>query len=370
MKLRTFLAALTLAPLVALLIPLRLQHHNLRYPTSEPGAAVAEQSSDNPSHAARLIAAPGFVEPVSELITVSASAVGRLLYLKAEEGQSLHEGDVVGEIENGDVKAELAAAEADLKIRQSELARLNAGARDQERGQAAAALREAQATASLTKIQLDRQRLLLVDKAVSRAALDQAQSDFEAADARRKALAEKLSLVEAPPRDEDAAIAQAQVDAAVARIAAAQGALDKTIIKSPIEGVVLRRYQKPGEMMALLPPTPIFEIADMSQLRVRAQIDEADVGRVVVGQEVWITADAYGNRRFRGHVSQLGLMMGPKNFRTDKPGEKMDTKLLEAVVDLEPDVKMPIGLRVDVLFTDQVNEARIAPTNAEVSQAN
>jgi HlyD family secretion protein len=369
MKLRRFLAALTLAPLVALLIPLRLQHHNLRYPTSEPGAAVAEQAPDNPSHSARLIAAPGFVEPVSEMITVSASAVGRLLYLKTEEGQSLHEGEVVGEIENGDVRAELAAAEADLKIRQSELVRLNAGARDQERAQAAAGLREAQATATLTKVQLDRQKLL-VDKAISRATLDQAQSDFDAADARRKALAEKLSLVEAPPRDEDIAIAQAQVDAAVARIAVAQGTLDKTIIKSPIDGVVLRRYQKPGEMMALLPPTPIYEIADMSQLRVRAQIDEADIGRVVVGQEVWITADAYGNRRFRGRVSQVGLMMGPKNFRTDKPGEKMDTKLLEAVVDLEPDVKMPIGLRVDVLFTPQVGEARTASSNTDVSQTN
>jgi HlyD family secretion protein len=121
-------------------------------------------------------------------------------------------------------------------------------------------------------------------------------------------------------------------------------------------------------MMALLPPTPIFEIADMSQLRVRAQVDEADIGRVVVGQEVWVTADAYGSRRFRGRVSQVGLMMGPKNFRTDKPGEKMDTKLLEAVVDLEPDVKMPIGLRVDVLFTAQVGEARTASSNTDVSQ--
>ena len=368
MKLRNVVAALTLLPLVGLIIPLRLQHHGLRYPTSAPGAAVAEEA-DNPARSARLIAAPGFVEPVSEVITVSASAAGRLLYLKAEEGQSLNKGDLVGEIENGDLKAELAAVEADLKIRQSELARLNAGAREQERGQAAAALREAQATASLARVQLDRQKLL-VDKAISRATLDQAQGDFDAADARRKALAEKLSLVEAPPRPEDIAIAQAQVDAAVARIAAAQGLLDKTILKSPINGVVLRHYQKAGEMMALLPPTPIFEIADVSRLRVRAQIDEADVGRVAVGQEVWITADAYGNKRFRGHVSQVGLIMGPKNFRTDKPGEKMDTKLLESVVDLEPDVKMPIGLRVDVLFTDQVNEARMAPTNAEVSQAN
>jgi HlyD family secretion protein len=304
------------------------------------------------------------------VITVSASAAGRLLYLKVEEGQSLHAGDIIGETENGDLKAGLAAAEADLKMRQSELARLNAGAREQERGQAGAALREAQATASLARIQLDRQQKLVVNKAVSQASLDQAQSDFEAADARRKALAEKLSLVEAPPRDEDIAIAQAQVDAAVAHIAAAQGMLDKTVIKSPIDGVVLRRYEKAGEMMALLPPTPIFEIADVSRLRVRAQIDEADVGRVALGQEVWVTADAYGQKRFRGHVSQVGLIMGPKKFRTDKPGERMDTNLLEAVVDLDPDVKMPIGLRVDVLFADQVSEAPLAPANPEVSQAN
>ncbi len=361
MKFRRMTIVLTLVPLAALVVPLSWQHQTLRYPTaSSPGTAVAEES-DQGNRLPGIVAAAGFVEPVSDVVTVSASAAGRLDYLNVEEGQNLTAGAVVGEIENSDLKAELTSAEAELKIRQSELARLNAGARDQERGEAQAALRAAQATETFARVQLDRQKAL-VDKAVSRATLDQAQSDYDAAEAKRRALAEKLSLVEAPPRPEDVAIAEAQVQAAEARIASAKGLLEKTLIRSPMTGTVLRRYQKAGETMGLLPPTPIFQIADLSHLRVRAQVDEADVGRIEVGQKVFITADAYGNRRFPGHVSQVGLIMGRKNFRTDEPGERMDTNVLEAVIDLDPGVKMPVGLRVDVMFSERVDEARLTST--------
>lgn len=305
-----------------------------------------------PDHPSHLVAAPGFVEPASETYVISASAFGRLITMKAEEGAKVAAGEVIAEIENSDLQSQLRIAEAELKVRDSELARLQAGARDQERSQAAAALREADATSSLARTELTRQTSLVGGGAVSQATLDRARSDFAAADARRALLAEKLSLIQAPPRSEDVAIAEARVEDAQAHIAEAKALIEKTMIRSPIDGVLLRRYARVGEMMSLQPPTLIAEIGDVSRLRVRAHVDEADVGRVAVGQEVWITADAYPNRRFRGRVAQVGDIMGDKRFRTDRPGERLDTKVLEALIDLEPRVKMPVGLRVDVLFDE------------------
>lgn len=367
MKPSRLIVLLTLVLFGGVVIPLRWPHQTIGYFVSSPGAAVAEEL-DRGVPMGDVVAAPGFVEPASEVVTVSASAAGRLDYLNIEEGQDLTAGALVGEIDNDDLKAEIAGAEAELKIRQSELERLDAGARDQERGEAEASLRAAEATATLARAQLDRQKVL-VDKAVSRASLDKAQSDYDAAESQRQALAEKLSLVEAPPRPEDVAIAQAQVQAAEARVASAKGLLEKTFIKSPISGTVLRRYEKAGETVGLLPPTPIFQIADLSHLRVRAQIDEADVGRIAVGQKVSITADAYGSRRFTGRVSRIGLIMGPKNFRTEKPGERVDTNVLEALIDLDPTIKMPIGFRVDVIFSDQESEAQLPSATAETNHS-
>ena len=66
-----------------------------------------------------------------------------------------------------------------------------------------------------------------------------------------------------------------------------------------------------------------------------------------VGQTAYITAEAYGERRFTGKVIRLGEILGRKNIRTDEPRERVDTKILETLVELDPGANLPIGLRVD-----------------------
>ncbi len=69
-----------------------------------------------------------------------------------------------------------------------------------------------------------------------------------------------------------------------------------------------------------------------------------------VGQPATVTADAFGSRRFTGTVVQLASRLGPKYIRTDTPGERFDTKVLEALVQLDGHPPLPAGLRVDVSF--------------------
>jgi hypothetical protein len=92
-------------------------------------------------------------------------------------------------------------------------------------------------------------------------------------------------------------------------------------------------------------------IADVRMLRVRADVDERDVARLEVGQAAWVTADAYGDRRFEGRVVRVGRMLGRKTVRTDEPSEKTDTKVLETLVELAPGTRLPVGLRVDVFIS-------------------
>jgi len=74
---------------------------------------------------------------------------------------------------------------------------------------------------------------------------------------------------------------------------------------------------------------------------------KSDVSKLKVGQRAYVMAEAYGTRKFRGHVIRVGLILGKKNVRTDEPSEHVDTKILETLVELDPGQPLPLGLRVD-----------------------
>jgi hypothetical protein len=125
----------------------------------------------------------------------------------------------------------------------------------------------------------------------------------------------------------------------------------KTFHKALITRTVLRRHLKAGEPVSVLVPRPIVSLADISQLRVRAEVDERDLGRIHLGQQVVVLADAFPGRRFAGRVSRPGAQMGRKKVRTGDPAEKSDRDVLEVLVDLEEiDERLVVGLRTTVQF--------------------
>jgi len=298
---------------------------------------------------AHSVFAAGIVEPLSEERDVSAPTTGRITRSMIE-GTSVKVGDIVAEIESDDRQAELAAAKARLAIRESELARLQAGARLEERKEAAAALREAEASVALTKSLFDRRQSGARRDTDAGEALDRARADYQVALARRDLMAERLSLVTAPARQEDLAIAQSTLAAAQAEVGEAQARLEMTRLRAPIDGVLLKRYKRPGETVSNVPPTLIAQIGDIGHLRVRAQVDETDVASVAVGQPVSVTADAFKGHPLEGRVVKVGKRLGRKTVSTEMPGDRVDTRVLEVLIDLDGEPFIPVGLRVDVSF--------------------
>ena len=101
----------------------------------------------------------------------------------------------------------------------------------------------------------------------------------------------------------------AQVTQARAALTQANVNLQKTVITSPIDGIVIARNVDVGQTVAasLSAPT-LFEIAaDLSRMRLSASIDESDLGRIAQGQPVTFTVDAYPNETFSGEVQQVRL---------------------------------------------------------------
>jgi len=159
--------------------------------------------------------------------------------------------------------------------------------------------------------------------------------------------AQHFALIDAEAREEDRAHAQAAVATARAQLAEARAFLEKSTIRAPINGVILRKLRHGGESVSTQFDSPVITMADDSVLRVRLDVDESDVSKLRVGQRAYVTAEAYGTHKFWGHVIRVGRILGKKNVRTDEPSEHVDTKILETLVELEPGQQLPLGLRVD-----------------------
>ena len=311
-------------------------------------------TSGSPTSAAPLTdvvaAAPGRVEAISEEIRVGAQVGGRLRQVLVDENDRIARGQLIAVIENDEYRARVASAEATLRLREADARRVHNGARDQERRDAEASLHEAAAVLENASAEMTRKRELFAETVISRSELDAAEQQLGVARAKADSARERLSLVEAGARIEDRDHADADVALARAAVDEARALLEKTYVRSPIDGVVFRRFRRAGESVSTQFDSPIVTLADRSRLRVRVDVDETDVARLHTGQAAYVTADAFGDRHFTGHIVRVGQMLGKKNVRTDEPTERVDTKILETLVELDAGQELPLGLRVQAFL--------------------
>jgi HlyD family secretion protein len=293
------------------------------------------------------IAAPGRVEAFSEEIRVSSELSGRLRSVAVEEGDRVRKGQILAQIENDDFFARVAAAEAALTQREAELTRTVNGARTQERRASEAGVQAAEAVLENAGREAERRRVLADHQMISRDEAERYERGYQVARAEFERASQEFLLVDADPREEDRRRAEAAVAAARAQLAEARVYLEKTFIRSPMDGIILRKFRHAGESVSTQFDSPIVTLADDSSLRVRLDVDETDVARLKVGQPAFVIAEAYGTKKFTGHVLRVGHMLGKKNVRTDEPSERVDTKILETLVELDAGQVLPLGLRVD-----------------------
>ncbi|MCM0019849.1 MAG: efflux RND transporter periplasmic adaptor subunit [Tagaea sp.] len=317
-------------------------------------ALGARETAQAPAPAARetraSVVAPGRVEPATEERDVTAELRGKLVEVLVDEGDKVSEGQIVARLVDDEYRARVAQGRAGVALREAELERVLNGARGQERREAQAQTREAQAQLDQAKLDLARREPLARQGHSSGEALDRARTEVSAAEARLRARQERAALIDARARSEDIDIARAQLAMAKGQLAEAEAFLEKTRVRSPIDGTVLHRFKRTGEGVSDQPPTPIVKVGDLSRLRVRVDVDETDVARVAVGMRAYVTADAWPGRRFEGTVVRVGQRLGRKTLRTDDPTERNDTKVLETLIELDAGVVLPVGLRVDAFL--------------------
>jgi len=321
------------------------------------GACARQQSGStaaaDPGERGMHLAAGGLVEPADEERIIIPQLSGRLARVYVDEGDTVTAGQLIAEIENDEYRATLAAAEAQLALRGAELDRLRNGARPEEIAQAVAVLDAARVAEALARAVLARTEPLSTRNLVSADQLDRARAELDAARAERTRADAALALLRAGARIEDIAIAEAARAAAVAERDRASAQFEKSRIRSPVDGSVLKRDLREGETVVALSPLPLARIGDLRRRFVRADIEELDIARVRIGQHAEVTSDAFAGQRFAGTIVQVSQRMGRRNQTSGNPAEKQDAKVLQALIELAGDPPLPIGLRVDVFIDAQ-----------------
>lgn len=223
-----------------------------------------------PSQAYTLLNATGYVV-AQRKAAVASKATGRLEWLGVREGSQVKAGEVLARLESNDVTAQMQQTAASVNVARANLEQGEAELRDAARA-------------------LERSRDLLAKKFVSPAAHDAVLARHEKAQAALSGY-------------------KASIAVAQANLRAAQVAVEQTLIRAPFDGVVLTKNANVGDVItpfssALGSQAAVVTMADMSTLEVEADVSEANLAKVKVGQPCEIQLDALPGQRFRGVVQR------------------------------------------------------------------
>jgi HlyD family secretion protein len=247
----------------------------------------------------------------------SSERVARVL---AEEGQKVHAGQVLAELDTRGLRLRLSEAEAQASAQQQVLARLKAGTRPEEVAQARARTAAAQAESDLARQQLERVLAVQQDsngRAISQQDVDAARARARSAQAALEQARQGQELALHGPRREDIAQAQAQLDAANAAIALLQYQLGEASLKAPVDAVVRARLMEAGDMAS--PQRPVYTLALADPKWVRTYVREADLGRIRPGAAASISIDSQPGKALAGKVGYISSVaeFTPKTVQTE-----------------------------------------------------
>ena len=228
------------------------------------------------------VSATGTLNPVVA-VQVSSQISGQIREIFVDFNSTVKSGQLIAQIAPEtyvhrvrQAEADLEAARATVAVQQAEIYRAKVNHADAERD-------------------YTRKQSLVAKNFISPAELDKVQTTLEAAKAQMRVVEAQATNSLALVRQREAQLGQAKVD------------LGRTEIRAPADGIVIKRSVEPGQTVAASLQAPeMFVIArNLSDMQVETAIDEADVGRLQVGQEATFTVDAFPGKRFNGTVKQV-----------------------------------------------------------------
>jgi HlyD family secretion protein len=249
-------------------------------------------------------------------VDVAAKVSGRLQDLTVQLGDSVRKGQVLGTVEDREIREQVKQAEASFDV-------------------AAATVRQREADLKFAETNLERSRNLFERQLIPRQTLDDADARYQAGTA-------QLDL------------ARAQFEQAKARLEELRITLTNTRIVAPVDGFVGKRNLDPGAFVTS--NSSVLSVVDIRVVRLVVNLVEKDLRRVNVGAPAVAEVDAYPNEEFTGRVARIAPVLDPATRTAE-----MEIELPNASYRLKPGMYARVRLT-----TDERTDALVVPRNAVV----
>ena len=304
----------------------------------------------------RSVVATGKVEPITK-IEVKSKANGIIKALRVNVDSVVSEGDILVELDKDQLLAQVRGAEANLLAAQAAL----------EGAQAQFLKNEVEAEgpdAEFARRAYERAKTLFEQRLISQSTLDDAHSAVDVAENRKRAAQSQLAVSKAKVAEARAQVAQSK--AAADR---ANEDLANATLRAPIRATVLTRDVEIGSPVSSIlnlgaNATLVMTLGNIEQVFVRGKVDEADIGRVRLGQDARIRVETFKDKTFIGKVTQISPMGVEKdnvtNFEVrvsiDNPGQELKANMTaNAEIVLEEHPQSLILPEAAVIYDAQKN---------------
>jgi HlyD family secretion protein len=313
---------------------------------AQPAAAPA----DAPFHT--FVAGAGIVEASTENIAVGTPTSGVVTAIPVVLGSRVKAGDVLFQLDDRALRAELAVRKAALAAANEKLARLVALPRPEDVPPAEARVHALEGTLGDLKNQLALADALTDKRAISGEEMSRRRFAVGVATARLSEATSDLELLRAGAWKPDLEIAKADVASAEAQVHAVETDLDRLVVRAPVDGAVLQVKVRLGEFApAGQLATPLMVIGGVDRLSVRVDVDENDAWRFRPNSAA--IAFVRGNRDLHADLryERTEPYVVPKRSLTGDSTERVDTRVLQVIYSFDP-TKLPVyvGQQMDVFI--------------------
>jgi HlyD family secretion protein len=325
------------------------------------------------------VSANGEIKP-KKYVNVSSNMMGRIVRLPVKEGDRVRNGDLLVQLEAVQSEADVRSAEASLDASQAELEGMAASIRSAEAAVTSAKAEITRSEADLVRAKqaYARSQEMAKEGLIANEQYERTKADSDIADAQLNAAKARLAQAEAQlgqtfKQRDSTSIRIAQQRASLVR---ARDQFSKTTIRSTLDGIITNLPVNEGEIAIVglqnQPGTTLMTIADMSIITAEVRVDETDIVNVKLGQEAKIKVDALGDRMLIGHVTEIGNSALIRSTSTASAGISSGTstgqeaKDFKVVITLEdPPAELRPGLSCTAaILTATREEILTAPIQA------
>ncbi len=258
---------------------------------------------------------------------VSGKVPGRIEAFYAQEGDMVHKGDVLVDIDSPEVRAKLAQARGAYAAASAQRNKANAGARQEEIAGAYELWQKATVGEDIAKKTLDRATRLHEQNVISDQKFDEATAQYSAAVATTAAAKSQYDMAVKGARDEDKQAAMALVDQANGAVMEVESYLSELKLTAPADGIISARYPHVGELVGT--GSPIMTVTDLTDMWFTFNIREDKLNSLKNGDELTLSIPALGDRRVKATVNYIAARESYATWRATSETGGYDAKTFE-----------------------------------------